>query len=296
MSNQTTKAHLANQVIFSLPDVMLLPFVQMALTEDLGRRGDITSQAIIPHGTQAKFAIISRENGVLAGMDLARLSFHTTDSQVRFTPKASDGDKITAGQVLATVEGSALSLLQAERVALNYLTHLSGIATQTAAAVAEVSHTSTKITCTRKTTPLLRNLQKYAVRAGGGCNHRMGLDDAILIKDNHLAYADSLADAIHRAKAAAGHLIPIEVEVDTLDQLTEVLDAGATFVLLDNMDNATLKQAVALCKNRAQTEASGGITFERLASVAECGVDYIALGYLTHTVKNLDIGLDYFAD
>lgn len=280
-------------VLFALPDVMLRPIVQMALAEDLGRLGDITTQAIIPKGTQAHLSIVSREAGILAGMDLARLAFVMSGENVQFTSKATDGSAINAGQVLAHVCGDAWALLQAERVALNFLTHLSGIASQTAAAVAQVAHTHTKITCTRKTTPLLRALQKYAVRAGGGCNHRMGLDDAILIKDNHLIYSGSLADTIVRAKQHAGHMTTVEVEVDTLAQLQQALDAGADFVLLDNMDDDTLKKAVQLCKGRAKTEASGGITHERLRRVAECGVDYIALGYLTHTVKNLDIGLDY---
>ncbi len=283
----------AAKAIFSLPDVMITPIIQLALAEDLGRRGDITSQAIIPVGTKAKLAIVSREDGILAGMDLARLSFTLCDPKIKFKTKAQDGDRIQTGQVLAIVKGDAHALLQAERVALNFLTHLSGIASQTAIAVAQVAHTKTKITCTRKTIPLLRSLQKYAVRVGGGCNHRMGLDDAILIKDNHLIYVDSLTNAIYRAKHAAGHLIAVEVEVDTLEQLQQALDAGATFVLLDNMDDATLQQAVMMCQGRAKTEASGGITLERIKTIAEHGVDYIALGYLTHTVKNLDIGLDY---
>lgn len=280
-------------MLFSLPDVLLTPIVQMALTEDLGRRGDITSAAVIPKDSTANLAIVSRADGVLAGMDLARLAFALTDPTIKFKAKASDGEPICAGQVLATVKGNTRALLQAERVALNFLTHLSGIAGLTAKAVAQVAHTKTKITCTRKTIPLLRNLQKYAVRAGGGCNHRMGLDDAILIKDNHLIYSGTLTQTIHKAKAAAGHLIPVEVEVDTLEQLQEALDAGADFVLLDNMDNSTLKQAVKLCQGKVRTEASGGITFERLKDVAECGVDFIALGYLTHTSVNHDIGLDY---
>lgn len=279
--------------LFPLPDFSLLPFVQLALQEDLGRRGDITSSAIIPYDSQAELAIVSRENGVLAGIDLARLAFHSIDSNIKFEIKVVDGEYIQAGQVLATVKGRTQAILQAERVALNFLTHLTGIATITAKAVAEITHTDTQITCTRKTTPLLRNLQKYAVRAGGGCNHRMGLDDAILIKDNHLIYSGTLAETIAKAKQAAGHLIPIEIEVDNLQQLQQALEAGANFILLDNMDNATLKQAVQLCQGQARTEASGGIQFERLKSVAECGVDFIALGYLTHSSLNHDIGLDF---
>ena len=184
------------------------------------------------------------------------------------------------------------SLLSAERTALNFMTHLSGIATLTAAAVAQTEGTAARITCTRKTLPGLRVLQKYAVRAGGGCNHRMGLDDAILIKDNHLVHSGSLAQTMRRARQAAGHLIPLEVEVDTLGQLEEALEAGADLVLLDNMDDEMLVQAVAMCRGRARTEASGGITVERIHRVAATGVDFIALGYLTHSSRSLDIGLD----
>ena len=279
--------------LFALPDVLLIPTVQMALSEDLGRRGDITSMAVIDKASTANLAIVSRDDGVLAGMDLARLAFDCIDKNTQFVAKAADGERIHQGQILAQISGNTQALLQAERVALNFLTHLSGIASATAKAVSQVAHTSAKITCTRKTTPLLRNLQKYAVRAGGGCNHRMGLDDAILIKDNHLIYSGTLSDTIAKAKKAAGHLVPIEVEVDTLEQLKQALDAGADFVLLDNMDNDTLRQAVKLCQGKARTEASGGIGFERLSSVAECGVDFIALGYLTHSVINHDIGLDF---
>ncbi|OOR83190.1 carboxylating nicotinate-nucleotide diphosphorylase [Moraxella canis] len=279
--------------LFALPDALLIPTVQAALLEDLGRRGDITSAAVIDKSSTANLAIVSRDTGVLAGMDLARLAFECSDKSITFNIQASDGDMIKPGQVLAHVSGNTQALLQAERTALNFLTHLSGIASMTAKAVAQVSHTQAKITCTRKTTPLLRNLQKYAVRAGGGCNHRLGLDDAILIKDNHLIYSGTLKQTLTHAKAAAGHLIPIEVEVDTIAQLEAALDAGAEFVLLDNMDNDTLKQAVKLCQGKAKTEASGGITFDRLRAVAECGVDYIALGYLTHSVINHDIGLDF---
>lgn len=279
--------------LFALPDALLIPTVQAALLEDLGRRGDITSAAVIDKSSTANLAIVSRDTGVLAGMDLARLAFECSDKSITFNIQASDGDMIKPGQVLAYVSGNTQALLQAERTALNFLTHLSGIASMTAKAVAQVSHTQAKITCTRKTTPLLRNLQKYAVRAGGGCNHRLGLDDAILIKDNHLIYSGTLKQTLSHAKAVAGHLIPIEVEVDTIAQLEEALDAGAEFVLLDNMDNDTLKQAVKLCQGKAKTEASGGITFDRLRAVAECGVDYIALGYLTHSVINHDIGLDF---
>ncbi len=282
-------------LLFPLPDVVLKSFVQQALLEDLGRRGDVTSAVAIPAGVQAELAVVSRENGVLAGMDLARLAFAETDSSIEFQALAADGADIRAGQMLAKVKGSAHALLTAERTALNYLTHLSGIASMTAAAVAEIKDYPTRITCSRKTIPGLRTLQKYAVRAGGGCNHRMGLDDAILIKDNHLVYSDGLKETVQRAKQLAGHLIPVEVEVDTLAQLEQVLAGGADLVLLDNMDNETLKQAVAMCRGRALCEASGGIKFNRLREVAAIGVDFIALGYLTHSSRALDIGLDFIA-
>lgn len=280
-------------LLFPLPDVVLKPFVRQALLEDLGRRGDVTSAVTIPAGVPAELAVVSRENGVLAGMDLARLAFAETDASIEFQALAADGADIQAGQVLAKVKGSAHALLTAERTALNYLTHLSGIASMTAAAVAEIKDYPTRITCSRKTIPGLRTLQKYAVRAGGGCNHRMGLDDAILIKDNHLVYSGSLKETVQRAKQLAGHLIPVEVEVDTLAQLEQALAGGADWVLLDNMDNETLKQAVAMCSGKARCEASGGITFSRLREVAAIGVDFIALGYLTHSSRALDIGLDF---
>lgn len=282
--------------LFPLPDAILRPFVDVALAEDLGRRGDITSAALLPVDCRARLAIVSRDAGVLAGMDLARLAFHAVDPAICFKADVQDGEPIHAGQVLARVEGPARALLAAERTALNFLTHLSGIAGATARAVAAVAGTSAQITCTRKTIPGLRTLQKYAVRAGGGTNHRLGLDDAILIKDNHRAYAGSLAESVRRARAAAGHLIPVEVEVDTLDELDEALSGGADWVLLDNMDLPTLREAVRRCHGRARTEASGGISLERLAAVAACGVDTIAVGYLTHSSRAHDIGLDFLVD
>ena len=266
--------------------------MRQALAEDLGRRGDITSAAVIPPSATACFDVTSREPGVVAGLDLARLAFHLFDPAVTFQARAQDGQRVRPGQVLARVQGPVRSLLSAERTALNFMTHLSGIATLTAAAVAQTEGTAARITCTRKTLPGLRVLQKYAVRAGGGCNHRMGLDDAILIKDNHLVHSGSLAQTMRRARQAAGHLIPLEVEVDTLGQLEEALEAGADLVLLDNMDDEMLVQAVAMCRGRARTEASGGITVERIHRVAATGVDFIALGYLTHSSRSLDIGLD----
>lgn len=284
-----------NPAAYELPDVILLPFVQGALAEDMGRKGDITSQATIDAGRQGTLHVVSRRPGVIAGMVLARLAFEQINPSIRFEVIQPDGAQVQPGERLATVSGDIRSLLAAERTALNFLTHLSGIASLTAEMVKQVSHTSARITCTRKTIPGLRVLQKYAVRVGGGWNHRMALDDAMLIKDNHIALAGDLRSAIRLAQSHAGHLTPIELEVDTLEQLAIALEEGIKLVLLDNMDCDTLREAVAMCRGKAQTEASGGITPESVRAVAETGVDYIAIGYLTHSAKALDIGLDYEA-
>ncbi|MGO2225457.1 MAG: carboxylating nicotinate-nucleotide diphosphorylase [Psychrobacter celer] len=277
----------------ALNEVLLRPLVETALTEDLGRRGDITSQATIPADMQAQLQIKARQAGVICGMDLARLAFDMVDTQIGFDAQIADGERVEAGTVLATVCGNARHLLTAERTALNFMTHLSGIATATRQIVDSVAAYPAQITCTRKTIPGLRTVQKYAVRCGGGRNHRLGLDDAILIKDNHIAIAGDIATAIKQAQDFAGHLIPIEVEVDTLAQLAQALDAGASLVLLDNMTPDVLAQAVAMCQGRAKTEASGGITPETVQAVAQAGVDFIAMGYLTHSTTALDIGLDF---
>lgn len=279
--------------ISPLPDVILKEYVERALEEDLGRRGDITSIAVIDPNISAELLIIAREPGVIAGMDLARLSFAAMDNATSFTAFVKDGETIIAGQTLALVKGNAISLLTAERTALNFLTHLSGIATEVAGIREIVKDYPVEITCTRKTIPGLRVLQKYAVRAGGGRNHRMGLDDAILIKDNHIAIAGSITKAIQDAKAYAGHLIPIEVEVDTIEQLKWALSEGINLVLLDNMDTDTLREAVQLCQGKCKTEASGGISPSTVKMVAETGVDFIAMGWITHSAKSLDIGLDF---
>lgn len=279
--------------IAPLPDVLLKPFVEQALAEDLGRRGDITSQAIIPAEKMATLHIVSRENGIIAGLDLARLAFSAVDENIEFIAQAQDGDEIAPNQILATVTGNARALLTAERTALNFMTHLSGIATEVNRLKSLIAEYPVEITCTRKTIPGLRILQKYAVRVGGGRNHRMGLDDAILIKDNHIAIAGSITQAIRDAKKFAGHLIPIEVEVDTIEQLKLALSEGINLVLLDNMPPEILKEAVELCKNRCLTEASGGITPETIQSVAATGANFIAMGWLTHSVKSLDIGFDF---
>lgn len=279
----------------ALDEVLLKPLVEAALTEDLGRRGDVTSQATIPADMQAQLQIKARQAGVICGMDLARLSFALVDAQIEFIAQVVDGETVAAGTVLAIVSGNARHLLTAERTALNFMTHLSGIATATRQIVDSVAEYPAQITCTRKTIPGLRTVQKYAVRCGGGRNHRLGLDDAILIKDNHIAIAGDIKTAIQQAQDFAGHLIPIEVEVDTLAQLAQALDSGVSLVLLDNMSPETLSKAVTMCKGRAKTEASGGITPETVQAVAETGVDFIAMGYLTHSTTALDIGLDFSA-
>lgn len=279
----------------ALDEVLLKPLVEAALTEDLGRRGDVTSQATIPATMQAQLQIKARQAGVICGMDLARLSFALVDAQIEFIAQVVDGETVAAGTVLAIVSGNARHLLTAERTALNFMTHLSGIATATRQIVDSVAEYPAQITCTRKTIPGLRTVQKYAVRCGGGRNHRLGLDDAILIKDNHIAIAGDIKTAIQQAQDFAGHLIPIEVEVDTLEQLEQALEAGVSLVLLDNMSPETLSKAVTMCKGRAKTEASGGITPETVQAVAETGVDFIAMGYLTHSTTALDIGLDFSA-
>ncbi|MBP6344335.1 MAG: carboxylating nicotinate-nucleotide diphosphorylase [Neisseriaceae bacterium] len=279
-----------------LPDSLLQPLINAALQEDLGRRGDVTSQATVAATHQATLHLVARQTGVVAGLGLARLTFQTVSAQSVFQAQVADGDAIEAGQVLAVVSGPAQALLTAERTALNFMTHLSGIASQTAQIVAAIEPFGTVLTCTRKTIPGLRMLQKYAVRMGGGRNHRMGLDDAILIKDNHIALAGGLAPALQAAKAYAGHLIPVEIEVDTLAQLQQALAIGVDLVLLDNMSLADMKTAVQLCAGKARTEASGGITPEQAVAVAQTGVDFMAMGWLTHSSKALDIGFDVLDD
>jgi nicotinate-nucleotide pyrophosphorylase (carboxylating) len=276
-----------------LPDIMLEPMVRAALLEDLGRAGDITSDAIVPEALLSRVVLTARDAGVIAGLDLARLAFRLAEPRLRFTTHLPDGSSVVPGDLIASIEGPARGILMGERVALNYLCHLSGIATATATLVRAVRHTQARICCTRKTTPGLRAVQKYAVRAGGGSNHRFGLDDAVLIKDNHVAMAGGVAVAILRAREAIGHLVKIEVEVDTLAQLEEGLSVGADAFLLDNMNPATLREAVRMIGGRAIAEASGRITPETAPAIAEAGVDLISAGWLTHSVTVLDIGLDY---
>ena len=266
--------------------------VRAALLEDLGRAGDITTNATIPAMKQARAVIAARQPGIVAGLDLAKAAFRLLDPALSFDARIADGAAITPGAILAAIEGPARALLSAERVALNFLGRLSGIATLTSRYVAAVAHTKARIVCTRKTTPGLRTFEKYAVLCGGGFNHRFGLDDAILIKDNHIAVAGGIIPALRAVKAAIGHLVKIEIEVDTLDQLDEVLTEGADVVLLDNMTPARLREAVARVKGRLLTEASGGVTLETVAAIAESGVDMISVGALTHSAQVLDVGLD----
>ncbi|ABQ30751.1 nicotinate-nucleotide pyrophosphorylase [Acidiphilium multivorum AIU301] len=276
-----------------LPRIMIEPAVRAALLEDLGRAGDITAEAVIPDDSRAAVAFVAREPGTIAGLGCAAIAFDLLDPSLALDILIPDGSAVAPGDVIARIEGKARAILSAERTALNFLGQLSGVATATAGIAAAIAHTGARITCTRKTIPGLRALQKYAVRCGGGANHRFGLDDAVLIKDNHIAIAGGVGLAVRRARAAVGHLVKIECEVDRLDQLAEALEAGADAVLLDNMDPATLRRAVAMAKGRAITEASGRITPESAPAIAETGVDLISAGWLTHSARVLDIGLDF---
>ncbi|QBR70920.1 nicotinate-nucleotide diphosphorylase (carboxylating) [Beijerinckiaceae bacterium] len=278
-----------------LARIMFEPLVRAALLEDLGRAGDLTTDAVVPVGLTARAALVARESGVVAGLDLARLAFELIDAKIELRIEREDGARVAPGDVIATLFGPARGVLTAERTALNFLGHLSGIASATALIVAAVAGTKAKIVCTRKTTPGLRALEKYAVRAGGGANHRFGLDDAILIKDNHVAIAGGVTQALRRARAGAGHLVKIELEVDNLEQLKEALGEGVDVVLLDNMDLDTLARAVTLVGGRALTEASGRVTPSTAPAIAATGVDLISIGWLTHSAAVLDIGLDFEA-
>jgi nicotinate-nucleotide pyrophosphorylase (carboxylating) len=276
----------------SLPDLMLEPLVRAALLEDLGRAGDLTTGAVVPPGLIAQARLVARQSGVVAGLSLARLAFQLLAPETCVTVALSDGTAVEPGSPIAAIEAPAVALLSAERTALNFVCHLSGIASATHAVARAISHTKTRVTCTRKTTPGLRALEKYAVRVGGGFNHRFGLDDAILIKDNHIVLAGGVTQALERARQRAGHLVKIEIEVDTLDQLEEALATGVDAVLLDNMSPDQLAEAVRLVGGRAITEASGRITPATAPRIAETGVDLISIGWLTHSAAVLDIGLD----
>jgi nicotinate-nucleotide pyrophosphorylase (carboxylating) len=275
-----------------LNPLLIQDAVRAALHEDLGRAGDLTTLATIPADRTAKAVIAARKPGVVAGLPLAREAFAQMDASVIFEPMVEDGARLKPGDVVARISGNARAILSAERVALNYLGRLSGIATLTSLFTDKVAHTSAKIVDTRKTTPGLRAFEKYAVRCGGGMNHRYGLDDAILIKDNHIAVAGGVAAALRAAKAVAGHLVKIEIEVDNLDQLAQVIAEGADVVLLDNMAPDMLRRAVAQVDGRMRTEASGGVNLDTVKAIAESGVDMISIGALTHSAIVLDLGLD----
>jgi nicotinate-nucleotide pyrophosphorylase (carboxylating) len=282
------------------PDAFLSPLeideiVHRALAEDLGRAGDVTSVATIPEGTPARAVVVAGKAGVIAGLPLVAATFKrlAPETETEIVAHARDGAIVADKTALMNVVGPARAVLAAERVALNFLGHLSGVASATHEFVRRVAGTRTRICCTRKTTPGLRALEKYAVRCGGGFNHRFGLDDAMLIKDNHIAVAGSIRAVLERAKTAAGHLVKIEIEVETLDQLKEVLDTGlADAVLLDNMDVTTMRKAVALVAGRFPLEASGGITLDTIEAVAAAGVDYASSGWITHSAPSLDVALD----
>jgi len=278
-----------------LPRLIVEPLVRNALVEDLGLAGDVTSTAVIPATHRSRVAMVTRQAGVVAGLDASELAFQLVDPAIVMTRHAPDGTKVKAGDVIATIEGPSRGLLTAERTALNFLGHLSGIASVTGGIVEAIAGTKASIVCTRKTTPGLRALEKYAVRAGGGMNHRFALYDAVLIKDNHVAIAGGVAEAIRRAKAGVGHMVKIEVEVDTLAQLREAMHEGVDAVVLDNMTPDQLREAVDIVGGRAITEASGRITPETAAAIAACGVDLISAGWLTHSAPTLDIGLDWKA-
>jgi nicotinate-nucleotide pyrophosphorylase (carboxylating) len=272
--------------------LLIEPVVRAALIEDLGRAGDITTEAIVPEDARIEASVVARQAGVLAGLEAALLAFELVDPGLRIEPLCRDGSRIGRGETVARIAGRARPVLAAERTALNFLCRMSGVATATRALVDAIAGSSAKIVCTRKTTPLLRSLEKEAVRSGGGCNHRFGLDDAMLIKDNHVALAGGIRPALERARAQAGHLVRIELEVDTLDQLEESLGLGVDAVLLDNMDPEMLCRAVTMVGGRAVTEASGRISPDTAAAVAATGVDLISSGWITHSAPILDLGLD----
>jgi len=277
----------------ALPALMIEPVVRAALLEDLGRAGDLTTDAIVPAETYAETALVARQAGVVAGLDAAATAFRLVDPSIEIAVERPDGSRLAPGDRIATIAGPARGMLTAERVALNFLGHLSGVASAAATLVEAVRGHKARICCTRKTMPGLRALQKYAVRVGGGMNHRFGLDDAVLIKDNHVAVAGGIRPAILAARRGAGHLVKIEVEVDTLAQLEEALATGVDAALLDNMTPDELTTAVRMIDGRAIAEASGRITPQTAPTIAASGVDLISAGWLTHSASVLDIGLDW---
>lgn len=278
----------------SVPDLVLEPMIRNALIEDLGSYGDVTTRAVIPAGTTYDARLNAREDAVVSGMQVATIAFRLVDPTLEVITHIADGQPCRKGDTLMTIKGSAASILSGERVALNFAGRLTGIATKTAGFVAETKGTHARMTCTRKTTPGLRLVEKLAVLHGGGFNHRYSLSDAILIKDNHIAAAGGVRQVLEATKAHASHMMAVEIEVDRLDQLAEVLEVGgASVVLLDNMDNDALCKAVAMVDGAVKTEASGNVTLDRVASIAATGVDYISSGALTHSARTVDLGLDF---
>ena len=275
----------------TLPNSQLKKIVRIALNEDLEKLGDITSNNVLSKRDRATFHFVSREKGTICGIDIAKIVYELLDEEVKFTSYKKDGDKIKTKDIIAKVEGPAISLLTGERTALNFLTHLSGISTSTSIMVRLISKTKTKILCTRKTTPGLRNIEKYAVKVGGGINHRKGLYDAILIKDNHIAIAGSISNALNKVKKIKNKF-KIEIEVDNLKQFREALKFNPDVIMLDNFKINQLKKAVKMGKNKVVLEASGKIDFSNVSRIAETGVDYLSSGWITHSSKSLDIGLD----
>ncbi|GGD07424.1 carboxylating nicotinate-nucleotide diphosphorylase [Aquisalinus flavus] len=278
---------------FPLPRPLVETHVRAALVEDLGDAGDITTLATIPAHAQANAVIAARKPGIIAGTALAEAAFTLVNRALTVEIVTEDGGRVEPGTEIIRLSGPARAILTAERVALNYLGHLSGIATATADLVRAVDGTGALIVCTRKTTPGLRALEKHAVKCGGGQNHRFGLYDAVMIKDNHIAAAGSIAEALQAAKAATGHMVKIEIEVDTIDQLGEVLEEGADVILLDNMSTDDMRKAVEMTAGRSILEASGNVTIETVRAIAETGVDVISSGWITHSAPALDLGLDW---
>jgi nicotinate-nucleotide pyrophosphorylase (carboxylating) len=284
-----------NQDFVPLPAILIEPPVRAALLEDLGRAGDVTTAAVAPASARARGVVAARRSGVVAGLDCALTAFRLMDPAIEVEVHRGDGARVAAGDAVATVRGPARAILTAERTALNFLCHLSGVATATASLVEAARGHRARITCTRKTMPGLRALQKQAVRAGGGVSHRFGLDDGVLIKDNHIVAAGGVRPAIERARRAVGHMVKIEVEVETLAELEQALAVGVDAVLLDNMSPAMLADAVRMIGGRAIAEASGRITRDSVPEIAASGVDVISAGWLTHSAPALDLGLDFEA-
>ena len=276
-----------------LPAIMIEPMVRATLLEDLGRAGDLTTDAIVPADAMTRCALMARQSGVVAGIDFALMAFRLIDPRIECAVARPDGTRLQPGDLIATISGPARGILTGERTALNFLTHLSGVASATRGIADAIAGTNAQVCCTRKTMPGLRAAQKYAIRVGGGSNHRFGLDDAVLIKDNHVAIAGGVRPAVERARAGVGHLVKIELEVDTLDQLREAMSLRVDAVLLDNMGPDMLREAVGIVDGRAITEASGRIRPETARPIAESGVDLMSVGWLTHSAAVLDVGLDH---